>query len=119
MGGDHMKNKSVARGGNGKGNDKRNGHRNPGNGKSNGDDDGNVAVAAPEMEMAESDGKHALKDQPPILSLLTDRGQARGKQLNKTQLLEALLAFKKGNFSMRLPVDREGVDGKHADAFDD
>ena len=40
-------------------------------------------------------------------------------QLNKTQLLEALLAFKKGDFSVRLPVDLPGVDGKIADAFNE
>ena len=39
--------------------------------------------------------------------------------LDKAGLLKALLAFKKGDFSARLPVDLEGVDGKIADAFND
>jgi HAMP domain-containing protein/signal transduction histidine kinase/DNA-binding response OmpR family regulator len=40
-------------------------------------------------------------------------------ELNKSTLLLALLAFKKGNFSVRLPIDLEGMDGKIADAFND
>src|SRR5204862_663535 len=39
--------------------------------------------------------------------------------LSKVQLLEALAAFKKGDFSVRLPVDLAGMDGKIADAFND
>jgi HAMP domain-containing protein/signal transduction histidine kinase/CheY-like chemotaxis protein len=54
------------------------------------------------------------------MSILADRGTAaRGPQLNKAQLLEALLAFKKGEFTTRLPVDLDGVDGKIADVFND
>ena len=34
-------------------------------------------------------------------------------------LLKTLIAFKKGNFSVRMPVDRTGVDGKIADALND
>src|SRR5271156_677120 len=39
--------------------------------------------------------------------------------LDKRTLLQALLAFKKGNFAVRLPIDFEGMDGKIADAFND
>ena len=39
--------------------------------------------------------------------------------LDKGQLLAALLAFKKGDFSVRLPSDLEGMDGKIADAFNE
>ncbi|HEX8339801.1 MAG TPA: HAMP domain-containing protein [Tepidisphaeraceae bacterium] len=39
--------------------------------------------------------------------------------LDKAMLLRALLAFKKGDFSARLPVDLEGTDGKIADAFNE
>ena len=39
--------------------------------------------------------------------------------LDRKQLLEALLAFKKGNFAVRLPINLEGVDGKIADAFNE
>jgi HAMP domain-containing protein/signal transduction histidine kinase/CheY-like chemotaxis protein len=40
-------------------------------------------------------------------------------ELNKATLLYALLAFRKGNFSVRLPIDLDGMDGKIADAFND
>ena len=43
----------------------------------------------------------------------------KSKELDKTTLLTALLAFKKGDFSVRLPVDLEGMDGKIVDAFND
>jgi signal transduction histidine kinase/DNA-binding response OmpR family regulator/HAMP domain-containing protein len=36
-----------------------------------------------------------------------------------TQLLQALLAFKRGDFSVRLPVDGGGLGGRIADAFND
>src|SRR5262245_13903277 len=77
--------------------------------------DGGVAAPA---ATAVSRRKEQLPGPPPILTLLPDRA-ARPHQLNKTQLLEVLLAFKKGDFSTRLPVDLEGVDGKIADAFND
>jgi HAMP domain-containing protein/signal transduction histidine kinase/DNA-binding response OmpR family regulator len=41
------------------------------------------------------------------------------RHLEKRALLEALLAFRKGDFSIRLPVDLAGVDGKIADVFND
>ena len=44
---------------------------------------------------------------------------ASAAELDKAMLLRALLAFKKGDFSARLPVDLEGVDGKIADAFNE
>src|SRR5260370_5396779 len=34
-------------------------------------------------------------------------------------LLKTLIAFKKGNFSVRMPVDQLGIDGKVADALND
>src|SRR3712207_1368769 len=39
--------------------------------------------------------------------------------LNKTELLGALMKLKRGDFSIRLPVDFEGMDGKIADTFND
>jgi HAMP domain-containing protein/signal transduction histidine kinase/CheY-like chemotaxis protein len=42
-----------------------------------------------------------------------------GEGLNRRDLLAALTALKKGNFSARLPSDLSGVDGKIADAFND
>lgn len=40
------------------------------------------------------------------------------KALDTRLLLEALVRLKNGNFSVRLPVDWVGVDGKIADTFD-
>src|ERR1041384_494728 len=39
--------------------------------------------------------------------------------LDKATLLKTLLAFKTGDFSARMPVDLEGVDGKIADALNE
>src|SRR5258706_13129023 len=39
--------------------------------------------------------------------------------LSGRQLLTALRAFRKGNFSVRLPIDLTGLDGEIADAFND
>ena len=58
-----------------------------------------------------------LTGQPPITTLLGVRSE--GKVLDKSELLAALVAFKKGDFSARLPVDLDGIDGKIADAFND
>ena len=47
------------------------------------------------------------------------RHVAEDEGLNRRDLLAALTALKKGNFSARLPSDLSGVDGKIADAFND
>src|SRR5439155_447854 len=39
--------------------------------------------------------------------------------LSGRQLLAALRAFRKGNFSVRLPIDSAGLDGEIADAFNE
>jgi methyl-accepting chemotaxis protein len=39
--------------------------------------------------------------------------------LSGRHLLAALRAFRKGNFSVRLPIDLTGLDGEIADAFND
>src|SRR5207237_1798033 len=44
---------------------------------------------------------------------------AKSGELDKTTLLAALAAFKKGDFSVRLPTDLDSMDGKIADAFND
>jgi HAMP domain-containing protein/CheY-like chemotaxis protein/signal transduction histidine kinase len=41
------------------------------------------------------------------------------ESLDKKDLLTALLALKKGDFSYRLPIDRAGIDGRIADTFND
>jgi HAMP domain-containing protein len=70
---------------------------------------------------AESATAEVMPEQASIGSILSDRDAAPRStaQLNKTQLLEALLAFRKGDFNARLPVDLEGVDGKIADVFNE
>src|SRR5690606_21818932 len=42
-----------------------------------------------------------------------------GRGLNAAELLAALRALKKGDFSVQLPIDLTGLDGKIADAFND
>src|SRR5262249_49251858 len=39
--------------------------------------------------------------------------------LNESELLRVLLAFKKGNFSVRLPVEQTGIAGKIYDALNE
>ena len=45
--------------------------------------------------------------------------RANGTELDTKQLLTALMAFKRGDFSARLPDDWTGVAGKVADTFND
>jgi HAMP domain-containing protein len=72
--------------------------------------------------------EEVLTEQPPLGAILKaagfsnldeSAGPENAKQLHKTTLLTALLAFKKGEFAVRLPVTLEGIDGKIADAFND
>src|SRR5215469_12189784 len=48
-----------------------------------------------------------------------NRTAIKPTNLNGRQLLAALRAFRKGNFSVRLPIDLTGLDGEIADAFND
>ena len=45
------------------------------------------------------------------------RPQTNGSDFNTRELLAALMAFKRGDFSVRLPEDWVGVPGKIADTF--
>src|SRR5579864_3982945 len=46
--------------------------------------------------------------------------KVNGSQISDANvLLKTLIAFKKGNFAARMPVDRTGVEGKIADALND
>jgi len=47
----------------------------------------------------------------------TNRPRPNGSELDTRQLLAALMAFKRGDFSARLPDDWTGVAGKIADTF--
>src|SRR5215208_3794 len=44
---------------------------------------------------------------------------ATSMQLEPKHLLKALRAFRKGDFSVRMPLDLTGVDGEIAQAFND
>src|SRR6266508_353612 len=46
-----------------------------------------------------------------------NRPQTNGTDFDTNQLLSALMAFKRGDFSARLPEDWTGVPGKIADTF--
>src|SRR6516162_6792701 len=50
---------------------------------------------------------------------LTAVDEGRDAQLNKVDLLKALLALRRGDFSVRLAPNLSGLDGKIADAFND
>src|SRR5688500_7466702 len=102
-----------ARGAHGSGNGNANGN---GNAK-----DGAVArrrAAKPAPAPAPRAEQLVLEGQPAIATLLGGSPAAR-RQIDKKSLLEALSAFRKGDFSARLPQDLEGIDGKIADAFND
>src|SRR6201982_1619136 len=47
------------------------------------------------------------------------RAETSAKRVDTTELLNALVAFKNGDFSVRLPADRTGVPGKIYDALND
>src|SRR5258708_28966613 len=48
-----------------------------------------------------------------------NRTAIKPTNLSGRQLLAALRGFRKGNFSVRLPIDLTGLDGEIADAFND
>src|SRR5437773_8022847 len=48
-----------------------------------------------------------------------NRSETNGSEFDTRQLLAALMAFKRGDFSARLPGDWTGVAGKIADTFND
>src|SRR5262245_8414492 len=58
------------------------------------------------------------RNRTAIAPRTTPAGAWNGDAFAK-QLLRAMLAFKKGDFAARLPVDLTGLDGKIADAFND
>src|SRR4051794_29014014 len=68
---------------------------------------------------ATAGGVTAAKLAEESMRLLDPSASARAAELDRRLLLAALTALKKGDFSMRLPIDLEGVDGKIADAFND
>jgi hypothetical protein len=55
----------------------------------------------------------------PLVAKVRSRSSSprNGNELDTRQLLAALMAFKRGDFSARLPEDWTGVSGKIADTF--
>jgi methyl-accepting chemotaxis protein len=96
---------------------KRNGN---GNGHSNGhghaDGDGAQTPGTTKAATRAARRIESLDGQPTIAEIL---GAQRREHLDKTKLLQTLTAFKKGDFSVRMPGDLEGLDGKIADALND
>lgn len=45
--------------------------------------------------------------------------QKTNSVMDSKQMLDVLLAFKSGDFLVRMPKDMTGIDGKIADAFND
>src|SRR5262252_5630685 len=62
-------------------------------------------------------------ERSPLTATAATRHQGNGQSQDGTlfsrRLLAALLALRDGNFSLRLPADLTGVDGKIADTFND
>src|SRR5436309_7409179 len=59
-----------------------------------------------------------MKKAPLITKARPRNGaQTNGSEFDTRQLLAALMAFKRGDFSARLPEDWTGVPGKIADTF--
>src|SRR5258706_12596354 len=58
-----------------------------------------------------------FEDQPAIATLLSGAGgrQQRSHDLDRTKVLSALAALKKGGFSTGLPIDLGGIEGRVAD----
>src|SRR5690242_13967488 len=56
-------------------------------------------------------------DQIPLSSTHSSNGD--GEDVFSRQLLAVMVAFRGGNFSVRMPVDLTGIHGKIADAFND
>src|SRR6266545_8181619 len=70
-------------------------------------------------------GGHSSRHAPCFLEIRLLRGrkmkdlQFAPDALDRRGLLGALRAFKKGDFSVRLPIDQIGIDGEIAQAFND
>src|SRR6059036_3866190 len=58
-----------------------------------------------------------MKKTPSTRTRPRKRSQPNGNEFDTRQLLAALMAFKRGDFSARLPEDWTGVSGKIADTF--
>src|SRR5262249_50413177 len=71
---------------------------------------------------AKTSAPQGLMDSPnlPRVSVTLGDGQSAPQDVQyKRELLAALTALKKGDFTARLPVDWPGLDGKIADTFNE
>jgi HAMP domain-containing protein len=93
-----------------KGARKSNGNSARGNGHSNGNAAGREGHGR---------GTEILDGQPSVTSLLGVQLAQNPDGFDRGKLLAALLDLKRGDFSIRLPVDFEGIDGKIADTFNE
>jgi HAMP domain-containing protein/signal transduction histidine kinase/CheY-like chemotaxis protein len=60
-----------------------------------------------------------MPHQPPIEKILSPERAIRDGRLDQGSLLAALTALKKGDFTVRLPVALDGIDGRIAEAFNE
>ena len=101
------------------------GSRRPANG--DGATDGAAVVRGGARANGNGNGNghgHDHADAPPAAGDLIGihrggDGSGGDRGLDRKTLLAALQAFRRGDFSARLPIDLEGMDGKIADAFND
>src|SRR5689334_11760393 len=65
--------------------------------------------------------RQSLAQKPPPSRLPKSKGSNGDyeSELSAEEILSALVAFKKGDFSVRLPLTWTGVSGKVADAFNE
>src|SRR6266699_3889467 len=68
-----------------------------------------------QMRIAQASGKGAKPNGTRASGAKTNGT----KTIDANVLLTTLIAFKKGNFAARMPLDRTGVEGKIADALND
>src|SRR5258705_263544 len=67
-----------------------------------------------------ANGGHATsRPQRQIKPRARDGSEEGNGTLNSTEILRALMDLKKGDFSVRLPIDWEGTAGKIADTFNE
>ena len=63
--------------------------------------------------------KEAPSPAPGIVSQIQPKKDGNGKEIFSHQLLSAMIAFRGGDFSVRLPANLTGLPGKLADTFND
>src|SRR3712207_2253916 len=76
---------------------------------------GSRAMELDRAEVAEASGQAAVNGFGPAGSDATLNGHAFGMQ----ELLHALQAVRSGDFSVRLPTDQTGLEGKICDTFNE